>query len=107
MRDALLGIDIGQTGTKAVVFDLEGRELSVAIDSTEAEHPRPFWAERELESAWHRTSSTVRTALDAAGEGVTIVSVGVSGHSDGLYLVDECGAAVRPAILATDARARH
>lgn len=106
MTDALLGIDIGQTGTKAVVFDLAGRELGVAVDSTAAEHPHPFWAERELESAWVRTASTVRTALAAAGGGATVVGVGVSGHSDGLYLLDEAGTAVRPAILATDARAR-
>ena len=107
MTDALLGIDIGQTGTKAVVFDLAGRELGVAIDSTEADHPQPFWAERELDTAWHRTCSTVRTALGSAGDDVTIVGVGVSGHSDGLYLLDEKGQAVRPAILATDARARQ
>ncbi len=106
MTDALLGIDIGQTGTKAVVFDLTGRELSVAIDSTEAEHAHPFWAERELASAWRRTASTVRSALTAAGGDVTIMGIGVSGHSDGLYLVDAAGHPVRPAILATDARAR-
>lgn len=107
MTDALLGIDIGQTGTKVVVFDLEGHELSVATDSTAAEHEHPFWAERELESAWLRTSSTVRTAMHAAGERVHVVGVGVSGHSDGLYLLDEAGRPVRPAILATDARARR
>ncbi len=106
MTDALLGIDIGQTGTKVVVFDVAGRVLGVAIDSTAAEHPHPFWAERELEGAWVRTASTVRMALASAGSGVTVAGVGVSGHSDGLYLVDQDGTAVRPAILATDARAR-
>jgi L-xylulokinase len=104
---ALVGIDIGQTRTKAVVFDLGGRELSVAIDSTEANHPRPLWAERELEGMWERVSSTVRAALETAGEGVEILGVGVSGHSDGLYLVDAAGRSVRPAILATDARAKR
>jgi len=107
MTDALLGVDIGQTRTKAIVVDLGGRELSVAIDSTEASHPRPLWAERELEGMWGRTSSTVRAAVDSAGESVEILGVGVSGHSDGLYLVDAAGRSVRPAILATDARARH
>lgn len=107
MTDALLGIDIGQTGTKAVVFDLAGHELAAAIDSTEAEHPQPFWAERDLEGAWRRTSAAVRSAVAAAGSHVTVLGVGVSGHSDGLYLVDERGRAVRPAILATDARARR
>ena len=60
MTGALLGIDIGQTGTKAEVFDLEGRELGVAVDSTVAEHPRPVWAERELVSAWDRAAATAQ-----------------------------------------------
>lgn len=106
MTNALVGIDVGQTRTKVVVVDVDGRELSVAIDSTVANHPHPFWAERELDSAWERIASLVRTALAlaTADEEVTIQCVGVSGHSDGLYLVDEDGRAIRPAILATDAR---
>lgn len=107
MTDALLGIDMGQTRTKAVVFDLDGHELSMVLDSTEANHPQPLWAERELGDMWGRTSSTVRAALNMAGGGVEILGVGVSGHSDGLYLVDAAGRSLRPAILATDARAKR
>jgi L-xylulokinase len=102
-----MGIDVGQTRTKAVVFDLAGHELAVAIDATEPTHPRPLWAERELSELWRTTAATVREAVASAGEGVSIIGVGVSGHSDGLYLVDDVGRAVRPAILATDARARR
>jgi L-xylulokinase len=106
MTDALLGIDLGQTRVKAIVVDLDGRELGLAIDPTEASHPHPFWAERELEGSWQRVASTVRTALEAAGPAVTLLGVGVSGHSDGVYLVRENGVGVRPGILATDARAK-
>ena len=105
MTDALVGIDIGQTRTKAVVFGLDGRQLGIAIDSTEADHPRPFWAERDLEGMWDTIARVVRAALEQAGTGVEVLGVGVSGHSDGLYVVDAAGRSVRPAILATDARA--
>ena len=103
--DALVGIDIGQTRTKAVVFGLDGRQLGIAIDSTEADHPRPLWAERELDDMWQKVALVVRAALEQAGTGVEIRGVGVSRHGDGLFVVDAGGRSVRPAILATDARA--
>ena len=31
MSDALLGLDVGTTSTKAVLFDLEGKELARAV----------------------------------------------------------------------------
>jgi L-xylulokinase len=105
MPTALVGIDVGQTRTKAVVFDREGVVLGAAIDFTEPDHPRPLWAERNLDSMWARTTDVIRRAVEAAGTVADVVGVGVSGHSDGLYVVDEAGTPLRPAILATDARA--
>ncbi len=105
MRDALLGVDLGQTRMKAVLFDLDGVEIGGASDATEPDHARPLWAERDLRSLQAAVVDVVRRAL-ASHPGVRIIGVGLSGHSDGLYLVDEHQRPVRPAILATDARAR-
>lgn len=101
----LLGIDLGQTRTKAVLFDLAGRELAVAVSSTEPDHPRPLWVERDLAQLRTTALRVVREAL-AAQPDVEVLGVGVSGHSDGVYVVDEDGRGLRPAVLATDARAR-
>jgi L-xylulokinase len=102
----LLGIDAGQTFTKAVLFTVDGQETAAASTSVPTMPPRPSWQERDMDLTWERTASAIRRCLDSAGvNGSQILAVGLSGHGDGLYLVDAAGKPVRPAILATDARA--
>ncbi len=42
---AIMGLDIGTTGTKAVVFDLEGKILSGSYREYNLHSPRPGWLE--------------------------------------------------------------
>jgi L-xylulokinase len=102
----LLGIDAGQTFTKAVLFTLDGLEVAVASTSIPALSPHPRWQERDMNLAWERTAQAIRECVGSAGINPGQVrAVGLCGHNDGLYLVDAEGAPVRNAILATDARA--
>jgi L-xylulokinase len=102
----LLGVDAGQTVTKAALFDLEGRELAVASAATRAHTPAPRWQERDMDEAWEQTAGAIRRCLAGAGvDPAAVLGVGVCGHGDGAYLVDAGGRPVRPAILATDSRA--
>ncbi|MBT8163459.1 MULTISPECIES: FGGY-family carbohydrate kinase [Arthrobacter] len=104
--DYLLGIDAGQTFTKAVLFTLDGQETASASTSIPTTSLRPSWQERDMDLTWERTASAIRRCLNSAGVNPSqILAVGLSGHGDGLYLVDAAGKPVRPAILATDARA--
>lgn len=104
--DYLLGIDAGQTFTKAVLFTLDGQETAAASTSIPTTSPRPSWQERDMDLTWERTASAIRRCLNSAGVNPSqILAVGLSGHGDGLYLVDAAGKPVRPAILATDSRA--
>ena len=106
MRDVLVGIDLGQTRTKAVLVGVNGRQIAVSTQPTAVSHPRADWAERDLAEMWSRTVSTVRALLEEVDRDLKVVAVGVSGHSDGLYLIDDGGLPVRPAVMATDSRAR-
>lgn len=102
----LLGIDAGQTVTKAALFDESGRELAVASAGTRTVSPHPRWQERDMEGAWSQTALAIRRCLaDAGVEPAALAGVGLCGHGDGVHLVDAAGAPVRPAILATDSRA--
>jgi L-xylulokinase len=102
----LLGIDAGQTFTKAVLFTLDGMEAAVASTSIPALSPHPRWQERDMDLAWERTARAIQECIRSAGiSPEQIRAVGLCGHNDGLYLVDGEGAPVRNAILATDARA--
>lgn len=102
----LLGIDAGQTFTKAVLFTLDGQEAAAASTSIPTTSLRPSWQERDMDLTWERTASAIRRCLNSAEVNPSqILAVGLSGHGDGLYLVDAAGKPVRPAILATDSRA--
>lgn len=102
----LLGVDAGQTFTKAVLFTIDGQEIAAASTSIPTTSARPNWQERDLDLTWERTALAIGQCLRSAQIGPSeILGVGLSGHGDGLYLVDAAGTPVRPAILATDTRA--
>lgn len=106
MTDLLLGVDCGLTVTKAAVISSDGHELAVASIPLLHESPRPRWIERDMTGLQHRVAEVIRQALaDARVDGRDIAGVGVTGHGDGLYLVDERGAPVRPGVLSMDSRA--
>ncbi|MDQ3507774.1 MAG: carbohydrate kinase [Actinomycetota bacterium] len=106
MSPYLLGIDSGNTSTKAVVFDEEGYERGVGSVNNEQINPHPRWVEQDMEKAWENCRTAVRRAILAAKiDGKDISAVGMSGHGDGVYLVDEHGDPVWNGIHSMDSRA--
>ena len=104
MGKYLLGLDCGHTVTKAVLFDLTGKQLSVGKGKNLQISQHPGWQERTMHDA-------AEAALDAISEAIKkidsseIVAVGVAGHGDGIYLLDKHHQPLRNAIFATDNRA--
>jgi xylulokinase len=49
---SLLGLDVGTTGTKGVVFDLDGRILASAYREYPLISPRPGWQELDPNHVW-------------------------------------------------------
>jgi L-xylulokinase len=106
MSPYLLGIDSGNTSTKAVVFDEEGYERGVGSVNNKPVNPQPRWVEQDMHTIWENTQKAVREAILAAKiDGGEISAVGMSGHGDGIYLVDETGEPVRAGIQSMDSRA--
>jgi L-xylulokinase len=104
----LLGVDAGQTVTKAVLFDPSGRAVAAARADTRVSSPYPRWQERDMGEAWAQAATAIASCLRAAGVGGRdVAAVGICGHNDGVYPVDGDGEPVRPAILATDSRAHE
>ncbi|HEY8457500.1 MAG TPA: FGGY-family carbohydrate kinase [Actinopolymorphaceae bacterium] len=102
----LLGIDAGQTVTKACVFDRHGRERGRGSARVTVHSPHPRWVERDMEEVWQATVTAVQQAVaDAGVEPGSVKAIGIVGHNDGLYLVDEGGTPVRAAVTAMDTRA--
>ena len=85
----LLGLDAGNTVIKAVLFDLDGRQVSMhALDSQSAT-PEPGHVERDLGELWSNACTAIGSCISQAGiRAEQIVAVGCAGHGNGLYLLD-------------------
>lgn len=83
----LLSIDCGLTVAKTAVFDESGRKLSEVRTPTPL---RGLWM--DVEALWQQISGGVRKAVEKSGvRPEQIAAVGLSGHGNGLYALDEQG----------------
>ncbi len=91
--DLLLGIDVGNTVVKAVLFDAVGRRVaSHGVDGVSLT-PAPGMVERPVADLWASACAAIRGCLDRAGHAADrIAAVGLAGHGNGLYLLDRAGA---------------
>ena len=101
----LLGIDIGTSGTKALLLSLDGKVVSTQTVEHTLQTPRPGWTEQNPEEWWNATQKAVRTAMRQAKLGKDdIRAVGLSGQMHGSVFLDKAGKAIRPALLWNDQR---
>jgi len=106
MSEYLLGIDNGNTISKAAIFDLEGREIQVSSRQVKSDFPHKGWTERNMDELWQSTAAAVKEALDKSGiKPEQIIGVGTTGHGNGIYLIDEEGKPARAGIQSLDTRA--
>jgi xylulokinase len=76
---SLLGIDVGTTGCKAVVFTLDGKIRGTAYTEYDISRPEPGVAELDAERIWPKIKDVIAQAVDAADAG----AAGGSGDSAG------------------------
>ena len=102
---ALLGIDIGTSGTKAILIDETGRVLARATEEYPLYSPKSLWSEQNPSDWWAATVGTVRAVLAKSGiEAKEIAGIGLSGQMHGAVFLDEADSVLRPAILWNDQR---
>ncbi len=102
----LLGIDIGTSSTKALLFHQEeARILAVASQEYPIFRPSPEQAEQDPEDWWRATVGVTRRLLaEARVSGAEVASLSFSGQMHGTVLVDRRGHPLRPAIIWADQR---
>jgi xylulokinase len=99
----LVGLDVGTTGCRAVVFDEDGTVLASASREYAVDMPRPGWAEHDIEQVWEFAIGSIRDALAAAGSS-EVAAVGLSVHGEAVTPLDGRGRPLRPTILGMDTR---
>jgi|SRR5271165_4768812 len=99
----LLGIDLGTSSVKVVVFAVKGALKGIGVAEYPILTPLLGYAEQDPEQWWRATAIAVREALDNAGH-PEILGIGFSGQMHGLVLLDKRNDLVRPAIIWADQR---
>lgn len=100
-----LGIDLGTSGTKALLIDGRGAVCAAVTVEHPIATPRPGWSEQDPEDWWRSTIGAVRTALERSGRHPSaIAAIGLSGQMHGLVSLDGSGRVLRPCILWNDQR---
>lgn len=100
---ARLGIDVGTSVAKAVVFDDDGAALAVGSRPLDLVHGPDGAVEQDLAAVLDCLGEVVRGAVAEAGAVPDLVAL--TGQGDGLWLTDADHRPVRPALSWLDGRA--
>ena len=105
MSALLLGIDIGTSVIKSILFDAAGREIAGAARENVLLHPTPGMVEQNMTAVWQAAAETAAEAVvSVQGAADEIVAIGVTGQGDGTWLVDAEGRPVGNAVTWLDGR---
>ena len=98
----IIGIDLGTSNIKAVAFSPTGEALAIASRRPTLRHVGRDRVEQDFEEVVAAVGAVVSEVRVATG--ATPTAIGITGQGDGLWLLDESGYAVRPAISWLDGR---
>jgi len=98
-----MGLDIGTSGCRAILFAEDGTLLVGAGREYPVEIPRPMWAEQDAEAVWQHAQAAMHEAIATAGVD-RIAAIGLSAQGEAVIPVDAQGNALRLAILGMDTR---
>ncbi len=103
----LLGIDVGTTGTRALLVDERGQVVAGATEEYPLYTPRPLWAEQDPADWWRATMDAIHKVVQKSGiASGDIIGVGLTGQMHGVVLLDEKNEVLRPALIWCDQRSQ-
>lgn len=104
MTKFLLGIDVGTTGTKTLLFSADGSLLSQAYRPYPTHTPAPGCSEQNPEDWWNAVVETVREVCADPEICRNTVGISISLQGGTLTPVDQNLSPVRPALVWSDSR---
>ncbi len=101
----LLGVDIGTSGTKTVLFDELGNTIASNLQEYPLYQPKNGWAEQDPDDWWKATYVSIKNVLAKSGiSNQEVKGVGLSGQMHGLVLLDKENHVLRRSIIWCDQR---
>ena len=101
-----LGLDIGTTNCKAIIFNENGDALSSAFDEYPINYPRSGLAEQDAELVWQKTENVLSRAIEKSGY-PSIKALSISVQGDAIIAVDRNLKPLLPVQLGMDYRAKE
>ena len=100
-----LGIDVGTSGTKALVIDESGKILASAMETYPCYHPKPAWSEQDPNDWWRATAAAIQSVVKKAKlKPADVTAIGLSGQMHGSVFLDKRDRVIRRALLWNDQR---
>ncbi|MGM9937103.1 MAG: xylulokinase [Candidatus Ornithomonoglobus sp.] len=99
----LIGIDLGTSGTKTVLFDEDGNTIKSHTVEYPMSQPKNGWAEQDPLDWYNASVETLRVVTQGI-DASQIAGIGISGQMHSMVMLDENNDVIRPAILWCDGR---
>lgn len=100
----VIGIDVGTTGTKAILFSKAGERIAHAYRSYPLYNPTIGASEQNAEDWWHAVCETVREVVSDKDVSANVAAISLSTQGGTVVLTDEEGSPLRHAIVWNDSR---
>ncbi len=101
----LLGIDIGTSGTKTVLFNEHMQQVASHTEEYPMYQPHNGWAEQDPSHWYKAVVDTVKAVAEKAGiDSSAVAAIGLSGQMHGLVMLDKADKILRNAIIWCDQR---
>ena len=101
----LLGVDLGTSGTKTVLFDRTGKAIAGETIEYPLYQPQNGWAEQDADDWWAAARDTIKAVLQRSGvDPADVKGISFSGQMHGLVMTDENDKVLRRSIIWCDGR---
>ncbi|MGA2368400.1 MAG: FGGY-family carbohydrate kinase [Dehalococcoidia bacterium] len=106
MTQYIIAHDVGTSGNKAVLVDIQGGVHGKCLAPYDIKYPRPGWAEQEPEGYWRAVTQTTKQLLSDTGVSASdVICIAYSTQMLGIIPMDEKTGPLSDAIIWLDCRA--
>ncbi len=104
MQKYLLAHDLGTSGNKATLYDLDGTLISSSVSTYDTNYFNSNWVEQNPDDWWNAICKSTKELLAGINK-QDVLAVSFSGQMMGCLCVDKSGVPLRPSIIWADMRA--
>ena len=104
MKQYLLGIDVGTTGTKTLLFSADGTLIGHAYRGYPLSTPHVGWSEQNPQDWWQAVVETVREVCNEQEIAQNVAAISMSLQGGTIVATDKAGTPLCPAIVWNDGR---